>query len=85
MEETNSPSKVSAIKDDVCFFTLVRSREGLKHANFLIKCLRTFGGTLRTSRFIVFITEPQVVFDQHHELDNVQIAPLEVAPELHSY
>jgi hypothetical protein len=62
----------------ICFFTLVKSVQGKRHTQFLLKSLRTWGGPLADSPFLVFQfrTEEAVEFD--FGLENVHVIPVEL-------
>ncbi len=73
------------MSEEIYFFMLVRSYEEEKHAHFLLKCLRTFGGPLHNCPVLVFQLHPRRKAKLDFNLDNIQFIPIDVDPKFRSY
>ena len=70
--------KPSAPHNQTCFFILVTSFEGEKHARFLIESLRTFGGDLCACPIWVFLPNRERVSSLYTDLEDVHVFPIAV-------
>jgi hypothetical protein len=71
--------------EKTCFFSMVRSTEGEKHARFLYKSLRAFGGPLRDCPVLIFKTNPEREEHIDFDIEDVHVIPLEIDEELRNY
>lgn len=71
--------------EKICFFSMVRSLEGEKHARFLYKSLRAFGGSLRDCPILIFQTNPEREDHIDFDIEDVHVIPLEIDEELRNY
>ena len=85
MGKINSHTMGSLINEETCFFTMVRSRAGAQQANFLIRSLRAFGGSLHDAPFFIFFTQPGIVPQHRASDEGVHFVQLEVEEELQNY
>jgi hypothetical protein len=75
----------SSLNDQTCFFILVTSLEGEKHARFLIESLRTFGGDLRACPIWVFLPNRERVSTIYTDLEDVHVFPIEIEEAFSRY
>ena len=71
--------------ESTCFFSIIRSPESKRQAQFLLKSLRTFGGSLHDCPVLIF----QMYADEEAELDvggvNVHVIPVDMDRVLNNY
>jgi hypothetical protein len=81
----DSVSDVNVAGSEACFFTFAGSDKGFRHAMFLIKSLRTFGGSLRDSPFLVFVTDPDVIQVEDLKVGHVHFRLIEIPLDVRNY
>ena len=73
MDEKELDFRGLSSSDKTCFFTYVRSIDGIRHARFLIKSLRTFGGSYRDCPVLIFNFQTGGGVESDIGLDNVHV------------
>jgi hypothetical protein len=71
--------------EKTCFFSMVTSFEGEKHARFLYKSLRAFGGPLKDCPILIFQADPGREEHIDFDMEDVHVIPLEIGEELRNY
>jgi hypothetical protein len=71
--------------EKTCFFTMARSHDEEKHARFLIRSLRAFGGELCNCPVLVFRVNLEGTAPLDFGFEDVHVMPLEVDKRLRDY
>jgi hypothetical protein len=85
MDENNLNLRMPQVSEETCFYMLVQSPEGKRHAQFLLNSLRAFGGPLRDCPVLIFQVNPGREIKLDFNLENVYCIPIDIDPEIQDY